>query len=82
MFRLIQYFREVGFRDESVRQLATSEHLELIDALCVRNLSHAETVLNDHIERSKSNAISQLVRGEVLAEGLRSDTNLLGEAQR
>ena len=65
MFRLIQHFRELGFQDSSVRKLAAEEHLEMIDALCVRDLPRAESALKNHIERSKSNAVSQLVRGEV-----------------
>ena len=61
MFRLIQHFRELGFRDQEVCSLATKEHLELIDALIIRDIEEARAVLRKHLEHSKSKAISHLV---------------------
>jgi DNA-binding GntR family transcriptional regulator len=63
MFRLIQGFRELGFRDPEVGDTASQAHLALIDALSVRDLAGAERILLAHIEESKRNAISPTVRG-------------------
>lgn len=65
MLRLVQNFRSLGFREEAVRRLATEEHLAFVDALSTRDSERAQATLKNHIERSKANAISQLVRGEV-----------------
>jgi DNA-binding GntR family transcriptional regulator len=63
MFRLIQQFRELGFRDPALQAAALQAHLGLVDALVVRDLAEAERVLAGHIEASKRNAISLIVRG-------------------
>ena len=63
MVRLIQQFRDLGFKDPTVRAAALRAHLDLIDALCVRNLDHALRVLDEHLEASKKNAISLIIRG-------------------
>jgi DNA-binding GntR family transcriptional regulator len=64
MFRLIQQFRELGFKDPAVRELASRTHLDLLDSLSVRDLPEAEKILLNHLEVSKKNAISLIVRGE------------------
>jgi DNA-binding GntR family transcriptional regulator len=64
LFRLIQQFRDMGFRDPSVQAVALEEHMKLVDALAVRDLAEAERILASHIEMSKKNAISLIVRGE------------------
>ncbi len=64
MFRLIQQFRELGFKDPAVQAAALQAHVGIVDALAVRDLSEAERILLNHIEASKKNAISLIVRGE------------------
>ena len=61
LFRLIQSFRELGFKDLQVRETAQKEHISLIDALCVRDVAVAKEILIKHIQTSKKNAISQLI---------------------
>jgi DNA-binding GntR family transcriptional regulator len=62
MFRLIQRFRELGFEDPDVRKSAYEAHLALIDAICLRDVNKAAEILADHIEQSKNNAVSLIVR--------------------
>ena len=62
MFRLIQRFRELGFEDGDVRKTAYEAHLALIDAICMRDVRKAVEILADHIEQSKLNAVSLIVR--------------------
>ena len=64
MFRLIQQFRELGFKDPAVRVSASQAHMDLLDSLSVRDLAEAEKILLNHIEMSKKNAISLIVRGD------------------
>ncbi len=63
LFRLIQRFRQLGFKDRNVRAQATQDHLELIDALVFRDLARAEELLEKHIERSKIDAIASILQG-------------------
>lgn len=62
MLRLIQRFRELGFRDENVRGNTIQEHIDIIDALCVRDINTAREILSEHIRRSKVRALSQLLK--------------------
>jgi DNA-binding GntR family transcriptional regulator len=62
MFRLIQRFRELGFEDQNLRESAYEAHLALIDAICLRDVNRAAEILADHIETSKNNAVSLIVR--------------------
>ena len=61
LFRLIQSFRELGFQDPKVRETAEKEHLNLIDALCIRDLTAAKDILARHIQTSTRTAISHLM---------------------
>jgi DNA-binding GntR family transcriptional regulator len=61
LFRLIQRFRQLGFKDAKVRTQATIDHLALIDALVFRDLQKASEVLEKHIEYSKVNAIAVIM---------------------
>jgi DNA-binding GntR family transcriptional regulator len=63
LFRLIQRFRQLGFKDKNVRAQATRDHLELIDALGFRDIERAEIMLEKHIERSKMDAIASILQG-------------------
>jgi DNA-binding GntR family transcriptional regulator len=62
MFRLIQRFRELGFEDPDLRESASVAHLALIDAICLRDVDKAAEILADHIELSKNNAVSLIVK--------------------
>ena len=61
--RLTQRFRELGFQDEAVRERATNEHLELIDALCERDLDASCDILTGHIQSSKMRVLNRLIEG-------------------
>lgn len=60
MLRLIQRFRELGFKDKNVRRNAVQEHLDIIDALYVRDITSAKKILSEHIQHSKTRALAQL----------------------
>jgi len=62
MFRLIQRFRELGFEDPGLRVSAADAHLALIDAICLRDVDKAAEILADHIEMSKNNAVTLIVK--------------------
>jgi DNA-binding GntR family transcriptional regulator len=51
--RLLQSFRELGFKNEEVRKSTYEEHLRLIDAIYIRDISEAKKILEDHIRASK-----------------------------
>lgn len=61
--RLTQRFRELGFQDDTVRKRATAEHLDLIDALCARDLDRSCGILTRHIQNSKMRVLDRLVGG-------------------
>ena len=63
MFRLIQRFRDLGFSDPQVRKTALRAHLDLLEALSMRDLDKAEQVLKAHIDESKKNAVSLILKG-------------------
>ena len=60
LYRLMQRFRELGYRDPKTRDIALDAHLVLVDALILRDIEKAVQILADHIEVSKNNAILQL----------------------
>ena len=62
MLRLIQRFREFGFQDDDARIRTMEEHLQFIDALCVRDIDKAKEILSRHIINSKTRALSQLLK--------------------
>jgi DNA-binding GntR family transcriptional regulator len=62
MFRLIQRFRELGFEDPDLRESAAEAHLALIDAICLRDVDKASVILADHIDVSKNNAVTLIVK--------------------
>jgi DNA-binding GntR family transcriptional regulator len=61
LFHLLQTFRELGFRDMQVQKSTYGEHLELIDALSVRDISRAKEVLARHITNSKNRILQKVV---------------------
>lgn len=62
LYRIMQTFREIAFEDESVRQDAMGEHLDLIEAIATRDLPQARLLLGDHISRSKSRILAAIVK--------------------
>ena len=60
MLRLIQRFRELGFKDKNVRKNTIKEHLDIIDELYVRDIASAKKILSEHIQHSKTRALAQL----------------------
>ena len=62
LFHLMQTFRELGFRDAQVKKSTYYEHLELIDALSVRDLAKAREVLARHITNSKNRILQKVVK--------------------
>lgn len=62
LFHLMQTFRELGFRDTQVQKSTYGEHMELIDALSVRDISLAKEVLARHITNSKNRILQKVVK--------------------
>ncbi|MCX6984433.1 MAG: GntR family transcriptional regulator [Lentisphaerae bacterium] len=60
--RLIQRFREIGFKDKDTRKRADKEHIALIDAICVRDIKAASDILSTHIQNSKSCILAHLLK--------------------
>lgn len=58
---LVQHVRYMAFDDPAGIDRANEEHLRLIDALFRRDGEEARTILADHIEKSKSIALSYLL---------------------
>ena len=62
--RLLSSFRELAFIEEDVRKNTYEEHIELIDAIYVRDVESAKKILERHIRNSK-NRILQTVYHKV-----------------
>ena len=62
LLRLIKQFREIGFRDSALRELAHEDHLKLIDALSIRDTNTAVDLLSRHLEKSKIHAVSLIIK--------------------
>ena len=60
--RLMQRIRSLSFREPKVLARATQEHMDLIDALLVRDTDAAKTVIRRHIQNSKIYVLSLLHR--------------------
>jgi DNA-binding GntR family transcriptional regulator len=65
LYHLIQTFRELGFKDTGIREITCTEHLELIDALCVRDSEGALGILENHIQSAKVRVLSKVVQGQL-----------------
>ena len=78
LLRLIKQFREIGFRDSALRDLAHEDHLKLIDALSIRDVDSAVDLLSRHLEKSKIHAVSLIVR----QNENRMFENTIGHAER
>jgi DNA-binding GntR family transcriptional regulator len=62
--RLLQSFRELGFRDSEVRENTYHEHLQLIDAIYQRDVAAAKQILENHIRNSKIRILRTVYSGE------------------
>jgi DNA-binding GntR family transcriptional regulator len=62
LFHLMQTFRELGFRDTQVQMITYDEHMELIDALSIRDISLAKELLARHITNSKKRILQKVVK--------------------
>ena len=62
LYRIMHAFRELGFANAEIRSWASEEHLELIDAMAARDLERSRTLLGDHIAKSKSRILAQVLR--------------------
>ena len=60
MGRLMQRFRQLGFREPEVVARASREHAAFIQALLIRDVATARNVLEKHIRESKLCALAQL----------------------
>jgi DNA-binding GntR family transcriptional regulator len=58
---LLQRFRDWTHKNVNLRKKANKEHMELIDALCMRDLEKSKKILQDHLEEAKLNAISHIL---------------------
>ncbi len=60
--RLIQRFREIGFKDKEMRRIADKEHIALIDSICARDIKAASDILSTHIQNSKNCILGHLLK--------------------
>ena len=65
LYHLIQTFRELGFKDSGIRASTCAEHLDLIDAICVRDSERAVDVLENHIQNAKVRIMTKVVQGNI-----------------
>ena len=64
LFRLIQSFRGLGLMHKESKEASIKEHVDILDALCRRDLPHAKELMKNHIENSKMIALSQLFKAK------------------
>ena len=62
LFRLLQKFRNLGFAKKELKEPTLKEHIQIIDALSMRNTAQAKDLMRIHIENSKIRALSQLYK--------------------
>jgi DNA-binding GntR family transcriptional regulator len=60
--RLMNTFRELGFQDEHVRLSTYEEHLQLIDAICIRDVAQAKRLCEEHIRNTKNRILGTVYR--------------------
>ena len=56
--RLMQHIRSLGFRNPETLARATTEHIEMIDAMLIRDIPAAKTIIRHHIQNSKTFILS------------------------
>ena len=62
LFRLIQRFRSLGFINKGIKESTIREHIEIIDAICMRDTVMAKELMRKHIDNSKMVALGQLYK--------------------
>jgi DNA-binding GntR family transcriptional regulator len=60
--RLMNTFRELGFQDEQVRRSTYEEHIQLIDAICIRDVAQAKRLCEEHIRNTKNRILKTVYR--------------------
>ena len=65
LYRLTQTFRELSLGSGESRTTTVAEHLELVDALCIRDIDKALGILDQHIENSKIRVLTRLIDGKM-----------------
>jgi len=63
IYQLISRIRSIAFHNPEGVALAKKEHLELIDAIFIRDHKKASRVLSEHLERSKTVVLTTLFHG-------------------
>ena len=64
LFRIMQRFRELGFKDEGIRASARTEHLAIIDAIAARDGELAKARLSEHVHNSKARILAKVIEGD------------------
>ena len=64
LYRLTQTFRELSLKQQVSKDITIHEHIELIDALCIREMDKATELLTRHIENSKIRVLTLVIQGE------------------
>ena len=64
LFRLLQEFRSLGFKNKKTKEKMIYEHIEIIDALIMRDTNSAKELMKKHIENSKIIALSQTFKSK------------------
>jgi GntR family transcriptional regulator, rspAB operon transcriptional repressor len=62
LFRLIQRFRSLGFMQKDTKESTIREHIEILNAICMRNTVIAKELMMKHIDNSKIIALEQLFK--------------------
>jgi len=62
LFRLIQSFRSLGFMNRETKESTINEHIEILDAMCLRDTALAKELMRKHIDNSKIIAFSHLLK--------------------
>ncbi|WP_319562843.1 GntR family transcriptional regulator [Marispirochaeta sp.] len=68
LYRLTQTFRELSLEQQFSKDITIQEHIELIDALCIRDIDKASELLARHIENSKIRVLTLVIQGRMAEE--------------
>jgi DNA-binding GntR family transcriptional regulator len=68
LYRLTQTFRELSLKQQFSKDVTIQEHIELIDALCIRDIEKASELLTRHIENSKIRVLTLVIQGNMVQE--------------
>jgi DNA-binding GntR family transcriptional regulator len=62
LYRIMHAFRELGFANQEIREAAAEEHFALVDAIAARDRERSAKLLGDHIAKSKSRILAEVLR--------------------